>query len=90
MHKLNVDELDVRPTAPKLSADHRSQYLFNSRVMGIDESDCILVIGGNPRTEMPVLNARLRKAVEQNGLEVFFLGSAPDVTYNYQHLGNST
>lgn len=58
--------------------------------MGIDETDLLLVVGSNPRTENPVLNARIRSMVSQNGLQVYFLGSAPDITYKYQHLGNST
>ena len=44
----------------------------------------------NPRTENPVLNARIKKAVKLNGLEVAVIGSAPDLSYDYVHLGNST
>jgi hypothetical protein len=37
-----------------------------------------------------VLNARIKKAVAVNGLEVFVIGSASELSYNYTHLGNST
>lgn len=41
---------------------------MNSRISGIDETDLLLLLGCNPRSEAPVLNARIRKAYLQNGL----------------------
>lgn len=72
-----------------MSADFRSQYLMNSRITGIDETDLLLLVGTNPKTENPVLNARIRKAVMLNGLEVAVIGPASNLGYNYTHLGNS-
>ena len=63
--------------------------MTNSRITGIDQTDLLLLVGCNPRVEAPVLNARIRKAVELNGLQVAVIGSAPNLTYNYTHLGNS-
>jgi NADH dehydrogenase (ubiquinone) Fe-S protein 1 len=48
------------------------------------------LVGCNPKFENPVLNARIKKAVSVNGLEVVVIGSAPQLSYNYTHLGNST
>ena len=48
-----------------------------------------LTRGSNPKTECPVLNARIRKAVSVNGLDVAVIGPANNITYNYSHLGNS-
>lgn len=42
-------------------SDLRSNYLFNDKIAGIEESDLILLVGANPRFEAPVLNARIRK-----------------------------
>ena len=89
MHKLNSDNLDVRDNAAYFNADFRSQYLMNSRVTGIDETDLLVLVGCNPKLENPVLNARIKKAVAVNGLEVVVIGSAPQLPYNYLHLGNS-
>jgi predicted molibdopterin-dependent oxidoreductase YjgC len=50
---------------------------MNSRITGIDDTDLLILIGCNPKYENPVLNARIKKAVDQNGLEVFVIGSAP-------------
>lgn len=90
MNRLNSDNLDVRSNAPYFSADFRNQYLMNSRVTGIDETDLLILVGCNPKSENPVLNARIKKAVGVNGLEVAFIGSAPQLPFNYLHIGNST
>jgi NADH dehydrogenase (ubiquinone) Fe-S protein 1 len=63
---------------------------MNSKITGIDEADLLILVGCNPKYENPVLNARIKKAVAVNGLEVAVIGSAPQLSYNYIHLGNST
>ena len=63
---------------------------MNSRITGVDETDLLILVGCNPKFENPVLNARIKKAVSVNGLEVVVIGSAPQLPYNYLHLGNST
>jgi len=68
--------LDVRSNAPYFNADFRPSYLMNSQVVGIDETDLLIMIGTNPKTECPVLNARIRKAIMVNGLEVAVIGPA--------------
>jgi NADH dehydrogenase (ubiquinone) Fe-S protein 1 len=87
---MNSDNVDVRANAPYFDADFRSQYLMNSRITGIDETDLLVLVGCNPKFENPVLNARIKKAVSVNGLEVVMIGSAPQLSYNYTHLGNTT
>lgn len=62
---------------------------MNSRITGIDDTDLLILVGCNPKLENPVLNARIKKAVAVNGLEVVIIGSAPQLSYNYLHLGNS-
>ena len=89
MHKLNCENLDVRVNSPHYKADFRNQYLMNSRITGIDETDLLILVGCNPKLEAPVLNARIRKAREVNALEVAVIGSAANLTYEYTHLGNS-
>lgn len=89
LNRLNCENIDVRSNQAELNADFRSQYLMNSRITGIDETDLLILIGSNPKTENPVLNARIRKAVNVNGLDVAVIGPANNLTYNYNHLGNS-
>ena len=50
---------------------------MNSRITGIDETDLLILVGCNPKFENPVFNARIKKAVTNNGLEVVVIGSAP-------------
>ncbi len=50
---------------------------MNSKITGLDETDLLLLVGCNPKTENPVLNARIKRAVSVNGLEVAVIGSAP-------------
>jgi len=69
--------------------DIRSNYLFNSTIVGMEEADLVLLIGTNPRYEAPILNARLRKGWIHNALDVGVLGPEVDLTYDYEHLGDT-
>jgi len=68
MNRLDSENLDVRNSAPCLTADFRQQYLMNSKIQGIEETDMLILVGCNPKLENPVLNARIKKAVDVNGL----------------------
>jgi NADH dehydrogenase (ubiquinone) Fe-S protein 1 len=73
-------------------ADFTQNFLFNSEIAGLEESDLCLLVGTNPRFEASVLNARLRKLVSKGTLKVAFIGSGHDsqnLTYNVLHLGSS-
>lgn len=67
--------------------DVRSNYLFNSRIWGIEEADCILLVGSNPRHEAAVLNARIRKQWMRSDLEIGVVGETFDSTFEFEHLG---
>lgn len=62
---------------------------MNSQVVGIDDTDLLILVGTNPKIENPVLNARIRKAIMVNGLEVAVIGPANNFAYNFRHLGNT-
>merc|ERR1712142_242145 len=70
--------------------DLRSNYLLNSGIAGVEEADLALLIGTNPRFEAPVFNARLRKCWIHNELDLAVVGPNLDLTYDYEHLGEST
>ncbi|XP_064489572.1 NADH-ubiquinone oxidoreductase 75 kDa subunit, mitochondrial-like [Ornithodoros turicata] len=69
--------------------DLRSNYLLNSRIAGVEEADFILLIGTNPRWEATTFNARIRKSWIYNDLKVAVVGPKLDLTYEYDHLGDS-
>ena len=64
--------------------DIRANYLFNSKIVGIDEADLVLFIGTNPRYEAPLINARVRKNWLNNELDVALIGEKVDLTYDYE------
>jgi NADH dehydrogenase (ubiquinone) Fe-S protein 1 len=89
MHRLGVENLEFKSNALKVDPSYRSGYLMNSRVRGVEDADLLLMIGTNPKVESPVFNARIRKAVIKNNLQVGLIGSQYDLTYDYDHLGTS-
>ena len=68
----------------------RENYLFNSKINGIEESDLILIIGANPRYEATIVNARIRKAFLNNNTEIISLNDLGDLTYPYKNLDGKT
>ena len=65
-------------------------YIFNSTINGIEESDLILLIGTNPRYEATMLNARIRKTFVQKKVPIYSIGDPGNLTYDYQIIGNKT
>ena len=68
--------------------DVRSNYLFNSKIYGVEEADAILLVGTNPRHEASVLNARIRKQYLRSDLEIGLVGESFDSTFDFEHLGS--
>ncbi|MEM7774008.1 MAG: NADH-quinone oxidoreductase subunit NuoG [Pseudomonadota bacterium] len=90
MRGLGVANIDCRqggePFDPKWG---RASYLFNTGIAAIDETDDILLIGTNPRTEAAVLNGRIRKRWRQGGLRVRSVGPHTDFGYDCETIGTS-
>ena len=94
MRSLGVQNTDCRQDGAALGLDAngerlpRESYLFNSTIMGIDESDAILIIGSDPRKEAPVMNARIRGAWLNRDVPVALIGKNVELTYDYTYLGD--
>ena len=73
-----------------LNVENKINYIFNTSINGIEESDLILLIGSNPRTEATILNARIRKTYMSKKIPIYSIGYDGDLTYEYKNLGNST
>ena len=73
-----------------LNANSRENYLFNSRINGIEESDLIILIGTNPRYEATILNSRIRKAFTKKGTEIISINEVGDLTYPYNVIYGDT
>ena len=73
-----------------LDINKRENYLFNSTINGIEESDFILLVGTNPRYEATILNARIRKSYLNNNTKIISLNNLGDLTYPYESLDGQT
>ncbi len=88
MANLGSSNLDCRTDGAAIDISRRDFYSFNTSIAGIDEADALLIIGSNPRTEAPVLNARIRKRVTAGGFPVGVVGPhGLDLTYGHDWLG---
>ena len=54
-----------------LSVDFRYQYLCNISLLDLEVSELCILVGFNPRLEMPLLNIRIKKAVKYARCSVF-------------------
>ncbi len=86
---LNSDNIESREKEFYLNPSLRENYLFNSSIDGIEQSDFIFLIGSNPRFEATILNARIRKAYLKNKLKIISLNNVGDLTYPYDHLNGN-
>ena len=82
--------LDCRHQDLYINNNDRKNYLFNSLINGIEESDLILLLSTNPRYEATILNARIRKSYINNNTEIYSIGDVGDLTYPYTKIENNT
>ena len=87
---LNINNLEFRERKFYINSSEKSNYIFNSSIKGIEESDLIVLIGTNPRHEATMLNARIRKVFAQKKIPIYSIGNPGDLTYNYTVIGNKT
>lgn len=87
---LNIPALDFdgpRLGLPILSSD--PSLITTPALKKIEKAKSILLVGTNPRKEVPLLNLRIRKAFLEGAL-IFLVGSHDivDLGYEYKYLGN--
>jgi NADH-quinone oxidoreductase subunit G len=87
---INTDKYESRSSKNFIDCSIRENYIFNSTINGIEESDFIMLIGTNPRFEATMLNARIRKAYLNNNTKIVSLNDVGDLTYPYQSLDGKT
>jgi NADH dehydrogenase (ubiquinone) Fe-S protein 1 len=67
--------------------DVRSNFMFNSKIWGVEDADAMLLVGTNTRHEAAGLNARIRKQWLRSDLEIGVVGETWDSTFEFEHLG---
>jgi len=82
--------LDSRVNNTYANTINKENYIFNSKINGIEDSDLIVLIGTNPRIEATIVNLRIRKSYLKNNLEIYSIGDVGDLTYPYEILPNNT
>ena len=87
---LKSNNLEFREREFYINSSEKSNYIFNTSIKGIEESDLILLIGTNPRHEATMLNARIRKVFVQKNTSIFSIGDPGNLTYDYKIIGNTT
>ncbi len=87
---IKSNNLESRDDTYYVDINNRKNYIFNSRLNGIDESDLIVLIGTNPRYEATILNSRIRNAFLKNKCEIYSFGNSGDLTYDYEIIENNT
>ena len=81
---------ESRSTNKFIDNSQRENYLFNSTINGIEDSDFILLIGTNPRFEATIVNARIRKSYLNNNTKIVSVNNVGDLTYPYKSLDGKT
>ncbi len=82
--------LESRAENIYVNAKDRKNYLFNTPLKKVEESDLIILIGANPRLEATILNLKIRKAYLKNKTKIYSLGNLGELTYPYQVIENKT
>ena len=87
---LGSNNIECRQEKTYINPNERINYIFNSSINGLEESDLILLVGSNPRLEATILNARIRKSYLKNKVKVYSIGDPGDLTYPYENVGSNT
>ena len=87
---IDTNKYESRAVNNFIDTSVRENYLFNSTINGIEDSDLILLIGTNPRFEATMVNARIRKAHLNKNPKIISLNDVGDLTYPYQSLDGKT
>ncbi len=86
---LKSDNYECRENRIYINPNERMNYIFNSSINGIEDSDLIVLVGSNPRLEATILNARIRKSYQKNKIKIYSIGNPGDLTYPYIDAGSN-
>jgi len=89
-NSIGSNNIECRQDRIYINPEERINYIFNSSIKGIENSDLILLVGSNPRLEASILNARIRKTYLKNNTKIYSIGDPGDLTYPYEIIGSNT
>ncbi len=82
--------LDCRSENIYVNTNDRKNYIFNTPLNRIEESDLIILVGANPRFEATILNLKIRQSYIKNKTEIYSFGDVGELTYPYKIIKNKT
>ena len=90
LKRINCENYDSRQDNAYFVPNDRSSYIFNSSISGIENSDLCLLIGSNPKIEAPILNARIRKTINnsEESYPIARIGHPHELNYVVNELGS--
>lgn len=86
--EFRINNFDCRSLVPNMPDGF--DYLFESTIQGIDEADCILILGCDIEVISPVLNSRIRRNVQERELRIGVIGRKFELRFNYEFIGETT
>ena len=89
LKNIGVTNYEFREKPFYINSNNKINYIFNSSINGIEEADCIILIGSNPRHEATMVNARIRKTFVSKKIPILSFGNPGDLTYEYKIVGNT-
>ncbi len=89
LKNIGVTNYEFREKPFYINSNNKINYIFNSSINGIEEADCIILIGSNPRHEATMVNARIRKTFVSKKIPILSFGNPGDLTYEYKIAGNT-
>lgn len=90
MERLGSDNMLDNQFGYKFDTSSRGNYLFNTSIKGVEESDLCLIIGANLRHNATLLNSRIGRMVRKGNMQVAKIGESDDQTYPIEELGSDT
>ena len=87
---IGSENLECRKERTYINPSEKMNYIFNSSINSIEESDLIILVGTNPRLEATILNARIRKSYLKNKINIYSVGDPGDLTYPFKIIGSNT
>ncbi|MEQ9116348.1 MAG: NADH-quinone oxidoreductase subunit NuoG [Rickettsiales bacterium] len=90
LNAIGSNKMDVVNGDVEFDQKNRSSYLFNTSILGIEQSDLCLMIGVSPRYESAILNARIRKRSLEGKYPVYTIGCDDNINYKFNDLGDSS
>ncbi|MBA1340273.1 MAG: NADH-quinone oxidoreductase subunit G [Pelagibacterales bacterium] len=89
LNNIKCENYDFREKKFYINPENKINYIFNTSIQNIEQSDLILLVGCNPRHEATMVNARIHKAFKKNKTQIYSLGNPGDLTYKYEVLGEN-